>query len=199
MFYNYVQNTSFGISDLILLQHENLEDEKDSVMCIEAAADRNKKYAYYEYNNPNYDDNDNDYGVSSKNHSGLSEELKQARFLIAESEKELQSLFKTYLDLIGAEGEIVDDGNRALAAFLQNTNEGKVYDAVVVDTHLKGKKGLEVAKKIHERDNSQKIVLVTTSMKEQLPKDELQSASIDEKDILVMPFSLSRLSKMIIR
>ena len=118
--------------------------------------------------------------------------------MIAESEKELQSLFKAYLDLIGAEGEIVDDGNRALAAFLQNTNEGKVYDVVVVDTHLKGKKGLEVAKKIHERDNSQKIVLVTTSMKEQLPKDELQSASIDEKDILVMPFSLSRLPKMII-
>ena len=66
MFYNYVQNTSFGISALILLQHENLEDKKDSVMRIEAAADRNKKYAYYEYNNPNYDDNDNDYGVSSK-------------------------------------------------------------------------------------------------------------------------------------
>ena len=125
-------------------------------------------------------------------------ELEQARFLIAESEKELQSLFKPYLDLIGAESEIVDDGNRALSTFLQNKNEGKNYDAVVVDTHLKGKKGLDVAKKIRQSDHSQKIVLVTTSMKEQLPKEELQSASIDEKDILVMPFALSRLSKMIV-
>ena len=125
-------------------------------------------------------------------------ELEQARFLIAESEKELQSLFKAYLDLIGAESEIVDDGNRALSTFLQNKNEGKNYDAVVVDTHLKGKKGLDVAKKIRQSDHSQKIVLVTTSMKEQLPKEELQSASIDEKDILVMPFALSRLSKMIV-
>ena len=125
-------------------------------------------------------------------------ELEQARFLIAESEKELQSLFKAYLDLIGAESEIVDDGNRALSTFLQNKNEGKNYDAVVVDTHLKGKRGLDVAKKIRQSDHSQKIVLVTTSMKEQLPKEELQSASIDEKDILVMPFALSRLSKMIV-
>jgi two-component system, OmpR family, response regulator len=91
-------------------------------------------------------------------------ELEQARFLIAESEKELQYLFKAYFDLIGAESELVDDGNRALSIFLQNKNEGKGYDAVVVDTHLKGKKGLEVAKKIRQSDNSQKIVLVTTSL-----------------------------------
>ena len=67
-----------------------------------------------------------------------------------------------------------------------------------MDTHLKGKKGLEVVKKIRQSDHSQKIVLITTSMKEQLPKEELQSAVIDEKDVLVMPFALSRLSKMIV-
>jgi response regulator of citrate/malate metabolism len=67
-----------------------------------------------------------------------------------------------------------------------------------VDTHLKGKKGLEVAKKIREKDRSQKIILVTTSMKEQLPKDELQYTAIREKDILVMPFELASLSKLII-
>ena len=58
---------------------------------------------------------------------------------------------------------------------------------------------MDVAKKIRQTDNSQKIVLVTTSMKEELPKEELQSAAIDEKDILVMPFTLSRLSKMVIQ
>jgi response regulator of citrate/malate metabolism len=67
-----------------------------------------------------------------------------------------------------------------------------------LDTHLKGKKGLEVAKKIHEKDSSQKIILVTTSMKEQLPKEELQYAAVREKDILVMPFELASLSKLLI-
>lgn len=53
---------------------------------------------------------------------------------------------------------------------------------------LKGEKGLDLAKKILQRDRTQKIILVTTSMKEQLPKDKLQSATVNEKEILVMPF-----------
>ena len=186
MFNDHIQNT-------ICVTYRLHKNKVESSFIHAKSAETNKKNTHHEFNNPSYTNEESNRAQISQ-----TIKLKQARFLIAESEKELQSLFKAYLDLIGAEGEIVDDGNRAVATFLQNTNEGKVYDAVVVDTHLKGKKGLEVAKKIHERDNSQKIVLVTTSMKEQLPKDELQSASIDEKDILVMPFSLSRLPKMII-
>jgi two-component system, OmpR family, response regulator len=136
--------------------------------------------------------------LTKKGYSHLSSELKQARFLIAESEKELSSLFQAYLDLLGAESEIVDNGDRALSTYFECKNEGKGYDAVVLDTHLKGKKGLEMAKKIHEEDSSQKIILVTTSMKEQLPKEELQYTAIREKDILVMPFELASLSKLLI-
>ena len=144
------------------------------------------------------EDNKNKESVSNKGLALLSNELKQARILIAESEKELSSLFQDYLDLLGAESEIVDDGDGALSTFVRRKNEGKSYDAVVLDTHLKGKRGLEVAKKMREKDSSQKIILVTTSMKEQLPKEELQSSAIGDKDILVMPFELSSLSRLLI-
>ena len=60
----------------------------------------------------------------------------------------------------------------------------KNYDAVDLNTDLKGKKGLEVAKKIRESDKSQKIVLVTTRMKEHIPKEELRYTAINEQDIL---------------
>jgi hypothetical protein len=56
-----------------------------------------------------------------------------------------------------------------------------------------------VAREIHKKDTSQKIILVTTNTKEQLPKAELQSAAIDDKDVLVMPFELSTLSKILTR
>lgn len=180
MLNGYFKNTASRISDCL---HENLENKKVSFIVTES-----------EGNKRNTDNlkNGNSHRI---NHSI---ELKQARILIGESEKELQSLFKAYLDLLGAESDIVDNGNRALSTFLQNKNNGKKYDAVVLDTHLKGKKGLHVAKKIRQSDNSQKIILITTSMKEQLPENELQAASIDGKDILVMPFALSNLSKMIV-
>ncbi len=198
MFIDYIRNTTCGILDQMPLQHENLENEKESFVL--SKSERNKKNTHPESNNPNYDnDEGNVTQFEQKKHTGLSNKLRQARFLIAESEIELQSLFKAYLDLLGAESEIVDNGNRALTTFLQSKNNGKKYDAVVIDTHLKGKKGLDVAKKIRQSDNSQKIILVTTNMKKQFSKDELQSTAIDEKDILVMPFELSSLSKLLIQ
>jgi len=127
----------------------------------------------------------------------ISKELKQLRILIAESEPEILTLFKTYLDSLGIESVTVDDGDKAVETFIQSKNQGKNYDAVVLNTHLKGKKGLDAAKKIRENDHSQRIILLTTSMKEHLSKEKLKSTAIEEKDILVMPFKLSKFQQIL--
>lgn len=129
---------------------------------------------------------------------GLTNELKQTRILLAESEKELRSLFKIYLDSLGADSETTDDGNKALAAYLHSRENGRNYDAVVLDTHLNDISGFDVAKKIRDRDQSQRIILITTRLKKQLPKDTLKASSIKENDILVMPFKLSNLAEALI-
>ena len=153
-------------------------------------------------NKPEHELDEEDFEVkeagNKKEYAPMTKELKQAKFLIAESEPEILSLFKTYLDSFGVESVTVDNGNQALETFLQGKNEGNKYDGIVLDTHLKGKTGLDLAKAIRERDSTQKIILVTTSMNEQLPREDLQSAAIDEKDILVMPFALSCLSYLLI-
>jgi len=133
----------------------------------------------------------------TKRHGRSQYQLEQSRFLIAESEKELQSLFKIYIELLGAKSMIVDNSDKVLPTLYQSRNDGNNYDAVILDTHLEGKGCLEVAKKIHENDYSQRIILITTSLKEQLPKDKLESAAIDNKDILVMPFELSTLGNLL--
>jgi two-component system, OmpR family, response regulator len=135
--------------------------------------------------------------VTQKNSNYRSNKLKQTRILIAESEPEILSLFKLYLDSLGIESITADNGEKALSTFLQSKEEGKNYDAVILDTNLKEQEGLEVAKKIRENDNRQRIILVTTKMKEQLPKEKLQSTAINDSDILVMPFRLSNLSKVL--
>lgn len=129
---------------------------------------------------------------------GISKELKQTRILLAESEPEILLLFKTYLDSLGIESVTVDDGDKAVETFLQSKNKGKHYDAVVIDTHLKGTLGLEAAKKIRENDRSQRIILLTTTLKEQLSKEKLQSTAIEERDILVKPFKLSNLRQLLL-
>jgi CheY-like chemotaxis protein len=143
------------------------------------------------------DDNENKEYVDQKRHGRSQYQLEQSRFLIAESEKELQSLFKIYIELLGAQSVIVDNSDKVISTLYQSRNEGKNYDAVILNTHLEGKGCLEVAKKIHDNDYSQRIILITTSLKEQLPKDKLDSAAITNEDILVMPFELSTLGNLL--
>jgi CheY-like chemotaxis protein len=119
------------------------------------------------------DDHENKECVDQKRPELSQYQLEQPRFLIAESEKELQSLFEAYIELIGAKSVIVDSCDKVISTFFQSRSREKNYSAVILDTHLEGKSYLEVAKKIHEYDYSQRIILITTSLKDQLPKDKL--------------------------
>lgn len=99
---------------------------------------------------------------------------------------------------MGADSETADDGNKALDTYFHSKENGRDYDAVVLDTHLNDVACFEVAKKIRDKDQNQRIILITTSLKKQLPKDTLKATSIKEKDILVMPFKLSNLAETLI-
>lgn len=77
---------------------------------------------------------------NEKNSNQPSDELKQIRVLIAESEQEILLLFKTYLDSLGIESVTAEDGDKAIETFIQSKNMQKKYDAVVLNTDLKGEK-----------------------------------------------------------
>lgn len=132
-----------------------------------------------------------------KKDNALPKLLQQSRILIAESEPEICTLFKNYLDSMGAESVTVDSGDSAIDIFLRDKEEGKDYHAIILDTHLKGTMGLDTAKKIRECNSDQKIIIVTTNPKESLIEDVLKSTGIDNKNILVMPFRLSELISVI--
>ena len=68
---------------------------------------------------------------------------------------------------------------------------------IVLDTHLYFPSGLDVAKKIHLEKPDQKLVLVTTMPKEYLSKEWLETTGITDRDILTMPFKLSKLLEVI--
>jgi two-component system, OmpR family, response regulator len=121
------------------------------------------------------------------------EELEQILILIAESEKELQSLFRTYLSSLGMSIKTANSGHETLDYFLDSKKNGRTYNAIVLDTHLDDPSGLDVAKRIHSENPDQKMVIVTTTPKEYLPVDCLKTAGIKDNEILTMPFNLSKL------
>ena len=125
------------------------------------------------------------------------EELEQTQILIAESEKELVSLFETYLSSLGINTEIAYSGEKAIDCFFDSRKKDKPYDAILLDTHLLDPSGLDVAKKIRSEKPDQKLVIVTTTPKEYLPSECLEIAGINEKDILTMPFRMSQLMTLL--
>lgn len=120
-------------------------------------------------------------------------EIEQTQILIAEPEKELQSLFSAYLSSLGISTVIANSGDIALDCFFNSKKKERPYAAIVLDTHIVNPGGLEIAKRIHFEEPDQKLVIVTTTPREYLPKDCLKTAGINDKDVLTMPFRMSEL------
>ena len=153
-------------------------------ICNSAATIADSNFPSYYKTTPNKFEN-------SKSDKSSSKELKQLRILIAESEPDILSLFKAFLETRGLKSATVADGEEALNVFLEEENKGRPYDVVVLDTHLQGLGGLFLAKMIRSISPTQRIIMITTTPIEYLPKNTLKAAMIDEGDILTMPFKLS--------
>ena len=119
--------------------------------------------------------------------------LEQSQILIAESEIDLLTLFREYLSSLGAKTEIASSGHEAIEQFLNREENERPYDVIVLDTHLLNPSGLDIAKRIRSQKPNQKLVLITTSPKEYLPSECLESSGIKDKDILTMPFRMTQL------
>lgn len=129
----------------------------------------------------------------TENKTKISKEAKQARILIAESEPDILSLFKKYLDTFGLDTVTADNGETALNRFLEDKNSGKSYDIVILDTNLKGISLLYIVKEIKNENPNQKIILTTTTQRGLLSKELLDTANISDKDVFVKPSRISEL------
>ena len=92
--------------------------------------------------------------------------------------------------------EIVDGGEACLNRIYGNTNNTN-FDIVIINTHLFDIPGLDIAKEIHKKNPSQRIIITTTILRERLPKEQLDSAGIDHEYVLTMPFRFSDMMRFL--
>ncbi|HYO05603.1 MAG TPA: response regulator [Phototrophicaceae bacterium] len=104
---------------------------------------------------------------------------------MSESNHDLRYLYQAYLDSFGLDMEIVDGGEACLNGLYGNTSN-TIFDIVILNTHLFDIPGLVIAKEIHKKNPSKKIVITTTILRERLSKEQLDSADIDHEYILHM-------------
>ena len=119
---------------------------------------------------------------------------KKYRVLLAESNSGVRAVIKLYLESLNFDYITADSGDEAIRLFSDTVaNRRKNYDVVLLDSHLDGLSGLEVAIEIHKQCPYQRIMIMSASPREHLPNKLLKSAKIHESDIFTRPFRLAEL------
>jgi CheY-like chemotaxis protein len=113
------------------------------------------------------------------------------RILIAEPEPDLRYLYREYLNGLGLEVEIVENGSKCIEYLLDSKDKGN-FDMVILDSHLRDIKGVEVIKTIREEMPNQRIVFTTTQSSNEI-RNTIDSLQIYKEDVLLKPFTFTKL------
>jgi len=105
--------------------------------------------------------------------------------LIVEDEKHLADGLRFNLEAEHYDVEAVNDGEAALRLLLE---EGRHFDAVVLDVMLPGKDGFEVASELRAAGNFVTVLMLTARGR---PEDVLRGFESGADDYLPKPFELS--------
>ena len=123
-----------------------------------------------------------------------------SRVLIAETEKDIQKVYRAYLVSGGVDVVIVDDIKKCSEQIFSHSDEG--FNVVIIDMHLQNSgtnnnyQAIELAKTIKNAIPDQRIVITSTSLLTEV-NNKLMSLGITEQDVLIKPFSLSTLLSII--
>jgi len=109
----------------------------------------------------------------------------KVKVLLAEDDKNLGSVLKSYLEVKGYETTLCVNGQEAY-----NTYEKGGYGFCIVDVMMPIKDGFTLVKEIREKDKTIPILFLTAKS---MQEDKLKGFSVGADDYLTKPFSMEEL------
>lgn len=109
----------------------------------------------------------------------------KVKVLLAEDDKNLGTVLKSYLDVKGYETTLCVNGQEAINAF-----EKGYFAFCIVDVMMPVKDGFTLVKEIREKDKTIPILFLTAKS---MQEDKLQGFSLGADDYLTKPFSMEEL------
>jgi CheY-like chemotaxis protein len=114
------------------------------------------------------------------------------QILVVESDPDLMMLYAEFFDKRNITAVVTPEGNECLSVVKE-----KDFDIIILDTHLSGTiKASDLAKEIYRIKPNQRIVLTTTNPLYRTSIG-IKSFGVSRKDVLIKPFRLSNLIKVI--
>ncbi len=109
----------------------------------------------------------------------------KVKVLLAEDDKNLGSVLKSYLEVKGYETTLCVNGQKALNAY-----EKGGYGFCIVDVMMPVKDGFTLVKEIRETDKTIPVLFLTAKS---MQEDKLKGFSVGADDYLTKPFSMEEL------
>lgn len=114
------------------------------------------------------------------------------QILIVESDPDLMTLYSEFFAKRNMTAVVTPEGNECLSVV-----KDKDFDIIILDTHLSGTiKASDLAKEIYRIKPNQRIVLTTTNPLYRTSVG-IKSFGVSRQDVLIKPFRLSNLIKVI--
>ncbi|HEX9319821.1 MAG TPA: response regulator [Nitrososphaeraceae archaeon] len=135
--------------------------------------------------------NQHDLILNFESYLSACNQIEKVRILVAEPEADLRDLYLDYLGMSGADFVVTESGSDCLLAYKENE-----FDIVILDTHLRDKSALTIAKEIRAIRPDQNIAVTTTNSLDRI-FFFFQSQGINTENILLKPFLLSSLLRLI--
>ncbi|NCC73034.1 MAG: response regulator transcription factor [Sphingobacteriia bacterium] len=111
--------------------------------------------------------------------------IQKVKVLLAEDDKNLGSVLKSYLDVKGYDATLCVNGQEAI-----NTFEKGYFSFCIVDVMMPIKDGFTLVKEIRERDKTIPVLFLTAKS---MQEDKLKGFSLGADDYLTKPFSMEEL------
>jgi len=109
----------------------------------------------------------------------------KVKVLLAEDDKNLGSVLKSYLDVKGYDATLCVNGQEAINAF-----EKGYFSFCIVDIMMPIKDGFTLVKEIREKDKTIPVLFLTAKS---MQEDKLKGFSLGADDYLTKPFSMEEL------
>lgn len=113
------------------------------------------------------------------------------RVLVVDDEKEVLYVFERVLEQMGHESVVCDSWETALEQFYD-----EAFDLVILDVHMPGRDGFQIAKEMRSAKPKQRIMIVT-GLDAGQAFSYFQAAGVDVNEILYKPFSIPKVKNLI--
>ncbi len=122
--------------------------------------------------------------------------LKGIRILLAEDGPDNQALLVTFLESVGAEVTIANDGAEAVERATKALKAGRAFDLVLMDMNMPELDGVGAVSTLRARGYTQPIVMLTANA---LPTDEVVSREAGASGFLIKPIDRAALTAAVLQ